>query len=516
MFSTSVDVTHCHHSKMADTMEEKSKLSFTFSKRINSKTLQDSQLRHESTKDDIKRPDYVLSVSGDHILSTVAKPKKHELIIPLIVKNNWRLPSTASGSNVKSDSQATTLEKQAIDEILKDTQRFKEEVSEKENGSNLVIPVMIQNKIPDGFETDDKVDVSLRAEEATLEDYDQVPIEDYGLAMIKGMGWKPTEGIGATNKKVVKPLETTLRPKGLGLGAGVKSNSDTKSTKEEVGSIELGAYVKITHGPHKACYGQVAGFDVDNSRVMIALSLNSQTVTVNEFYVEVVSKQEYKKESKVINKAKYDEYNESRSQRKEEPTVSKKEEPYRHSSHNREKKHYSSFSEDEKDRKKIKSERQESTRKSVKSWVQPLLRVRFIEKSYKNGKYYNTKVTLMNFSFFAFKPWFNTRNILTVWFLFSLKVIIEDVCKEALCICRTQSGHILEDISESWLETLIPKEQPYIVMVVKGSYKGQLGKIVDKDRKNYTARVQLLQDKDVVKLHYDSICEYCGTVSDYL
>lgn len=32
--------------------------------------------------------------------------------------------------------------------------------------------------------------------ESTVEDYERIPIEDYGLAMLKGMGWKEGVGIG--------------------------------------------------------------------------------------------------------------------------------------------------------------------------------------------------------------------------------------------------------------------------------------------------------------------------------
>ena len=42
----------------------------------------------------------------------------------------------------------------------------------------------------EGKTDDDVLDVSKRAEQSTMDDYDAVPIEQYGLAMLRGMGWK--------------------------------------------------------------------------------------------------------------------------------------------------------------------------------------------------------------------------------------------------------------------------------------------------------------------------------------
>lgn len=37
--------------------------------------------------------------------------------------------------------------------------------------------------------------------QSTEADYERVPVEAYGLAMLKGMGWKKEEGIGRTFKQ---------------------------------------------------------------------------------------------------------------------------------------------------------------------------------------------------------------------------------------------------------------------------------------------------------------------------
>ena len=36
--------------------------------------------------------------------------------------------------------------------------------------------------------------------QATEEDYEKVPIEQFGLALLRGMGWKDGDGIGRTQR----------------------------------------------------------------------------------------------------------------------------------------------------------------------------------------------------------------------------------------------------------------------------------------------------------------------------
>ena len=49
------------------------------------------------------------------------------------------------------------------------------------------------------------------AKEPTLENYVDIPVEEFGLAMVKGMNWSEDD-------PDVKPIESSLRPKGAGLG----------------------------------------------------------------------------------------------------------------------------------------------------------------------------------------------------------------------------------------------------------------------------------------------------------
>lgn len=43
------------------------------------------------------------------------------------------------------------------------------------------------------------------------------------------------------------------------------------------------------------------------------------------------------------------------------------------------------------------------------------------------------------------------------------------------CECITPDGDVLRKVHPEWLETVIPKIPPQIIMVVKGQQKGQVG-----------------------------------------
>ncbi|KAJ7072566.1 DExH-box splicing factor binding site-domain-containing protein [Mycena amicta] len=65
-----------------------------------------------------------------------------------------------------------------------------------------------------------KQDVEELPEVATLEDYARVPVEQFGLALLRGMGWK--EGTAASRKPgkgMVQPYLPEARPALLGIGA---------------------------------------------------------------------------------------------------------------------------------------------------------------------------------------------------------------------------------------------------------------------------------------------------------
>ena len=70
------------------------------------------------------------------------------------------------------------------------------------------------------------------AEEATLNDYTNTPIEEFGAALLRGMGWEEGKAVGRRNIRGTVPqaIQFVARPSGLGL----QPSASTPQEGEEV------------------------------------------------------------------------------------------------------------------------------------------------------------------------------------------------------------------------------------------------------------------------------------------
>ncbi|XP_017775396.1 PREDICTED: G patch domain and KOW motifs-containing protein [Nicrophorus vespilloides] len=147
------------------------------------------------------------------------------------------------------------------------------------------------------------------SEQATLEDYEDVPIQDFGWAMLRGMGV-------TDEQKVKEEKELEVRPKGMGLGA-YKVVNQGRSGKPAVGTdgkelkLVKGCCAKIIAGRDMGTYCKVHDWDCnDDGMVIVKMALKDGFTSVNEFLLIPVSTDEYSMGSKVINNAKYEQYKE--------------------------------------------------------------------------------------------------------------------------------------------------------------------------------------------------------------
>jgi len=135
-------------------------------------------------------------------------------------------------------------------------------------------------------------DTSDKKEEVLDADYEKIPIGEFGLAFLRGCGWKETDGIGKTNRKTVPLKISEPRPKGLGLGADVSQSGKQKDPKDKnKKGLEKNARVKILSGTDRGLSGQIKSMDEDNSSCFVELDGGSRRIVrVSQFALEVIDK----------------------------------------------------------------------------------------------------------------------------------------------------------------------------------------------------------------------------------
>jgi G patch domain and KOW motifs-containing protein len=274
----------------------------------------------------------ITSLNANTLASLAAPKKKKDVVIPLIGANQWSnnasdsadSTSAASASNAPPTSptpHTESIEQQAINALLHPEEANKEEQVE-------AIPLLVQNKVP-GIDTiEDETerfrhDVSMRPSESSLDDYERVTVDDFGKAMLRGMGWKEGAAIGGSTKVLVEPIEFIPRGKRMGLGA-VESKlapmkpkkyikpGETREVKQTMRvapdadgnvrhyrkmsdrlipvssrKLRVGALVEFIAGPHRKLYGRVTSMN-DTSSLRVRLNLNETEVSTIKVDINVL------------------------------------------------------------------------------------------------------------------------------------------------------------------------------------------------------------------------------------
>lgn len=90
-------------------------------------------------------------------------------------------------------------------------------------------------------------------EEADADAYAAMPIEEFGAAMLRGMGWTEGQGVGRRKAGPATPFQYVQRPHRLGLGA--------EPAAPEVG---LHPAAPIAHLPSHPCFLQCRKSDASS------------------------------------------------------------------------------------------------------------------------------------------------------------------------------------------------------------------------------------------------------------
>ncbi|EGG13859.1 hypothetical protein DFA_11620 [Cavenderia fasciculata] len=408
------------------------------------------------------------------------KEDDKQVVSKKLKKENQQEETTTSTSSTTSSTATTTITKPTETDSFNPTQtglqvRKKKETMDIDKESQTMRPLIDKLDGLDGYNNDEdkfKFDLSTRPDEANQDDYEETPIDIFGKAMLMGMGWKPGQGIGLTNKGVVEPVQFLKRAGRLGLGAQPSdvANKEKKymtAPKGEDGKVrhtvglseklvplkfglQPGDRVLVISGPHEGLNATVESL-AQSDRIVIRFK-SDELAAVDKCDLQILEKN-----------------NNSNHNSKASSSSSSSSSTYSQSNS----KSYSSSSS---------SSSSSNSSSDEPMWIRSSLVVKIISKSLGDGRYYNKKATIV------------------------------DIIGDKLCIVELDNGKVVDNVKQRMLETAIPRASGSTVIIVSGKHKSRVGTLVERrsGSKKETAIVQLIGDLSVLEFDLDDICQYVG------
>jgi len=137
-------------------------------------------------------------------------------------------PSTSGDAPDVPLLQRSVVPKASADTVKQESAEVEAEENEDDIAARALLLEAASHKMTDDERY--RADIQNRADVATGEEYESMPIEEFGKAMLRGMGWQ--EGVGLNGKGPVEPIEYVPRPQLLGMGATPKLPEKDSSGKK--------------------------------------------------------------------------------------------------------------------------------------------------------------------------------------------------------------------------------------------------------------------------------------------
>uniref|UniRef100_A0A5K3FZR7 KOW domain-containing protein n=1 Tax=Mesocestoides corti TaxID=53468 RepID=A0A5K3FZR7_MESCO len=435
--------------------ESGKKFSFGFSKSKQSSKLVGASILLEKTEKEEQAVEF-LSSFEDFAPKSVSTLKKDEPIIPL----------TISRFNIREQLKKKYLKGESVDELTAEALRALSsdesvEIDASSQFANSSVVVELPSK-GSSVSADDPVDA----------DYDQIPIESFGLALLKGMGLKEEQVIS----QPTADYAAKVRLKGLGLGADPRALQKYKEAEKnrfaennEKLTWKEGTSCQVVYGRNEGQYGVIKGLDGDTGRVIVQLASTKQVLKVMQATLRLVSSAEYNKFAMYLNSAEVKKYKDG------EGTVIRRRADSKSGQTEADEAPFCV----EKRRRVEDPAKRSSHSCGESTWLQKGLIVRYLDKE---SKYYLHKVKILSVS--------------------------SSASHSHRCSCVTESGRTLKDIHEKYLQTTVPKRSGESVVVVRGPYLDEVGKLVERNDQSSQAYISLNSIGREIAFHYDDVCSF--------
>jgi G patch domain/KOW motif-containing protein len=322
-------------------------------------------------------------------------------------------------------------------------------------------------------------DLMSLADDPTLEDFESVPVDGFGAALMAGYGWKPGKGIGKNAKEDVeiKEYKKWTAKEGLGFDPDRSKVVDVKAKVKESVKLDkkgvginggdvffVGKEVRIIAGRDVGLKGKIVekpGSDF----FVIKISGSEEEVKVG---VNEVADLGSKEEEKCLKKLKDLQLNDREKDKKTSGRGRGAERGSRSEV-----------------RASEKQDRGQTRERKVKpSWLRSHIKVRIVSKDWKGGRLYLKKG----------------------------KVV--DVVGPTTCdITMDETQELVQGVDQELLETALPRRGGP-VLVLSGKHKGVYGNLVEKDLDKETGVVRDLDNHKMLDVRLDQVAEYMGDMDD--
>mmetsp|Transcript_12936 Transcript_12936/g.33363 ORF Transcript_12936/g.33363 Transcript_12936/m.33363 type:complete len:503 (-) Transcript_12936:516-2024(-) len=147
------------------------------------------------------------------------------------------LPTADDGLNSKTEDKFELAEEVPVDaKIGYGLTKFDGKAAAKEGkqnggGGTALSQLMMSQQDKEAAQM--KEDLERLPEQANMEAYEAMPIDKFGEAMLRGMGWRDGMNVGRNQSSVVQAVEYVARPGRLGLGAQ-PSAVDPKADRKHI------------------------------------------------------------------------------------------------------------------------------------------------------------------------------------------------------------------------------------------------------------------------------------------